>query len=462
MSPRADSRELMSSSSPSERGPARLRMVFGYAAILWVCLCTAGMARAQDASPDVAEAARQARARKVARAAEASQVSSHVYTNDDLQRARILLETGNAATPSSVAARKEDIPPTISKPPATALPAAAEVQDASATESLGEVARRYRREKAAREALRASTIPEVSPFHLDVARPELAEMLPRPAVLKPAAGLAEKSPMAAVKTVAGIGAVKRDPFARPAMAAVPQRTALPAAVIAKRTPSEDGGRKSPINEFVESRSATVVVVASENAKRAREAVAQPLTMNGAAIAPTPRRGSETVGTGIAQPQPLRPSASVALVGRVGEASGISGGTVAIRAGDSLWKLARRYMSSGTRWREWLGSNPEISDPRRLRPGLRLVVPGELDARTRGGPGGTVTGGAQSVTVRTGDSLWMIAAAHYGHGADWPCVAQANVLLHGNEVIHPGQVLLLPAHCPRALSSQLSRQVSPTP
>src|SRR5271165_3521910 len=140
MSPRADSRELMSSSSPSERGPARLRMVFGYAAILWVCLCTAGMARAQDASQDVAEAARQARARKAARAAETSQVSSHVYTNDDLQRARIFPESGDAAAAANVAARKEDIPPTMStSAAATALPAAAEVQDASATESLGEV-----------------------------------------------------------------------------------------------------------------------------------------------------------------------------------------------------------------------------------------------------------------------------------------------------------------------------------
>src|SRR5271165_4745123 len=307
MSPRADSRELMSSSSPSERGPARLRMVFGSAAILWVCLCTAGMARAQDASQDVAEAARQARARKAARAGETSQVSSHVYTNDDLQRGRILPESGDAGALASVAARKKDSPAAMTSSVPAVTPAAGEVRDSSTTESLGEVARRYRREKAAREALRASTIPEVSPFHLDVARPELAEMLPRPAVLKPEAGLAEKSPMAAVKAVAGIGAVKRDPFARPAMAAVPQRTALPAAVIAKRTPSEDGGRKSPINEFVESRSATVVVVASENAKRAREAVAQPLTMNGAAIAPTPRRGIETVGTGIAPRRPLMPS-----------------------------------------------------------------------------------------------------------------------------------------------------------
>src|SRR5271165_612471 len=462
MSPRADSRELMSSSSPSERGPARLRMVFGSAAILWVCLCTAGMARAQDASQDVAEAARQARARKAARAGETSQVSSHVYTNDDLQRGRILPESGDAGALASVAARKKDSPAAMTSSVPAVTPAAGEVRDSSTTESLGEVARRYRREKAAREALRASTIPAESPFHLQVAQPGLAEMLPRPVALQPAAGLQEKSTRTVVKAVAGIGAVKRDPFVRPAMVTVPPRAALAAAVIVKRTTSEDSGRKSPINGLVERRSATVVAVASENAERARKAVAQPPTMKGAAIAPTPRRGVDTVGTGIAPRRPLMPSAGVASVRRVGEASGVSGGTVAIRAGDSLWKLARRYMGRGARWREWLGSNPEISDPRRLRPGLRLVVPGELDARKRGGPGGTVTGGAQSVTVRTGDSLWKIAAAHYGHGADWPCVAQANVLLHGNEVIHPGQVLLLPAHCPRALSSQLSRQVSPTP
>ena len=50
------------------------------------------------------------------------------------------------------------------------------------------------------------------------------------------------------------------------------------------------------------------------------------------------------------------------------------------------------------------------------------------------------------TVVRGDTLWEIAEAYYGNGADWVKIAQANnvsYLANGNPLIVPGQVLTIP-------------------
>ena len=46
----------------------------------------------------------------------------------------------------------------------------------------------------------------------------------------------------------------------------------------------------------------------------------------------------------------------------------------------------------------------------------------------------------SYTVRTGDSLWLIARRKYGNGAFWPTIRDANP---GRHDLHPGDTLLLP-------------------
>ena len=60
-------------------------------------------------------------------------------------------------------------------------------------------------------------------------------------------------------------------------------------------------------------------------------------------------------------------------------------------------------------------------------------------------GGTSGGGPERVTVRQGDTLWSIAAAH-SQGGDVrdavDAIAAANHVEGG--VIHPGQVLIIPA------------------
>jgi nucleoid-associated protein YgaU len=423
----------------SERGFARLRIACGSAAILSVCLCAANVAQAQDASQDVAEAARQARARKAAQAANPSPASSHVYTNDDLQRAQILVKNEASGEPASVEARKRDSPPPVNAPAASASQVSTNgtTQDSASTESLGEVARRYRREKAEREVERASKNPLASPFHMEVAQPALAEISPRRAPTSPvrvaptsiaplriASAPSEKNVKSGADGVAPIATLKRDPFSRPATLTVPRRTNVPTIAIVK--PAE------PISP------AARVVESGAFAKRSASVVPSD-TVKSLAVAPT---------------RSLSPAANAPAVPRTPETARRSDGVVAIRAGDSLWKLSRRYLGGGAYWREWLASNPDVSDPLRLRPGSSLVVPGKHGERSCDKLV-SVSRNARTVVVRQGDSLWKISAGRYGHGAYWACVAQANAQLHGKEMIHPGLVLLLPAACGAGSTSRLS-------
>lgn len=55
--------------------------------------------------------------------------------------------------------------------------------------------------------------------------------------------------------------------------------------------------------------------------------------------------------------------------------------------------------------------------------------------------------AQTVfyTVEKGDTLWKIAASHYGNGAKYPAIFEANKpMLDHPDKIYPGQMLRIPA------------------
>jgi len=123
------------------------------------------------------------------------------------------------------------------------------------------------------------------------------------------------------------------------------------------------------------------------------------------------------------------------------ATALNAAKIRIQPGDSLWKLARRHLGSGFRWNELLASNPNISDPNHIQPGALLVVP-TTDLRPRVQP--------SSITIGSGDSLWKLAASHFGSAAAWPCIAQANPQLHDANRLRPGQILILPASCARPL------------
>lgn len=97
----------------------------------------------------------------------------------------------------------------------------------------------------------------------------------------------------------------------------------------------------------------------------------------------------------------------------------------VKAGDNLWNIATAYLGSGARYPEIMQLNGLTSHV--IYPGMQLRLP---------------AGAQREYTVARGDSLWKIARVYLGDGARYPEIMQLNGLT--SHVIHPGQVLKLPA------------------
>ncbi|MBI2818983.1 MAG: LysM peptidoglycan-binding domain-containing protein, partial [Acidobacteria bacterium] len=115
--------------------------------------------------------------------------------------------------------------------------------------------------------------------------------------------------------------------------------------------------------------------------------------------------------------------------------------VRVSSGDSLWKIARRYLGDGNQWREIASANPEIADPNLIQVGQQIRLPGESDA---------VAVATNQVRVQAGDSLWKLAQAQWGNGQAWSCIAESNPQIQDFSKIYPGQTLALPATCSLAI------------
>jgi nucleoid-associated protein YgaU len=418
---------------PTRRGPVQAHILWCALALFFACFPCALPSNAQDTqdNPDVAEAARQEKARKPAE----SKQQSHVYTNDDLQKPHILSEQDRAR----VEARKKSAPPPQTLEPAPSLDA----NDDSPAESLGEVARRYRREKAANFAEQASRPKPPSPFPMDLSQPTFAAPAPvGPPLSSPYADapLAPIAPPAtASKPRLGLAPLKRDPFSRPALSPslrVPNPGPAPLILApVKPSPVAPSAAVPVLPKRPDVASPTFAVVPVPAAKPAPVVPPPPL----ARIAPAkPLRISPASASPSIPPAP--PASSVAPA--ISHDSKIT-----VRPGDSLWKLSRRFLGAGSRWEDWLSVNPGLLDARLIQPGMILVVP----------RGAAPTSSALAkVLVRQGDSLWKIALTHYGNGAEWQCIATANSALGDPDQIYPGQVLVLPAACSSAQISRVSR------
>jgi nucleoid-associated protein YgaU len=276
---------------------------------------------AQD--QDAAEAARQQQAQK----SQQPTTPQHVYTDEDLKRARIL-------TPGDkklAKARRKELPaptPAAKKPPAV---------DATPPESLGEFARRYRKEKAAREAEAAAAKKAPAPFRIELPSSTFAE---------------------------------------------PKRPVAPLRAPSSAAPS----RMSPFS-------------------------------------PRPTMPSPTSPAPPVNPSTLVPSREFQQL--------------QVRPGDSLWRMARRYLGDGARWQELLSLNPGLAaHPDSLAAGSTVIVPAAAVSRT-------VRGSPLTITVQHGDSLWSLARVHLGRGSDWHRLAHANPQISDYLHLQVGSQLQLP-------------------
>jgi len=293
---------------------------------------------AQD--QDVAEAARQQQAQKSQQPAP----PRHVYTDEDLKRSHILTPEDKKLAE----AHRKELP--AAKSPAI---------DATnpLPESLGEVARRYRKEKAERDAETAAAKIKKGPA------PFRVELPPTTTLAEP------KRPVA--------------PLRGPSAATRP----LPVA------PSLD---------------------------------------------PTHRAAAPSSRVSPFSPRPAMPSYA-------STESNVNPRTVVrsrefqqlkVRSGDSLWRMARRYLGDGARWQELLSLNPGLAaHPDDLAAGSTVIVPA-LASKTVHGP-------SQAITVQAGDSLWSIARDHLGRGSNWPRLAHANPQVSDYLHLQVGSQLQLP-------------------
>jgi nucleoid-associated protein YgaU len=385
----------MSRTPLSRRAPSRS---LGLCVLLVLCASTSLLplpSRAQDAQ-DVAEAARQEKTRKAAQ----QKKEAHVYTNEDLKHSQILTQQDR----SRVEARKNNSPAT----PATAAKPTVNAENNSAPESLGEAARRYRRQKLENsQAAEAAKRQPPSRFPMDLSQPSYA------APARPIAPLVSPSshPRQTAKPLPRIAPTRRDPFSRQSFPPAPrdERAILSPNLSAPPKPSislSDVAPHAPTTRVTPSAAAPKLLLPSK-------------------------------------PSPALPSLSPHTAPVAPIANNLSNAkAILIQPGDSLWKLARRHLGRGSRWNEFLASNPTISDPHHLQPGSLLVVPA-TELRSRVQP--------SSITIHSGDSLWKIAASQLGSGVSWPCIAQANPQLRDANRLRPGQILVIPLSCARHLS-----------
>ena len=319
---------------------------------------------------DVAEAARQEQARK-------SEAPKHVYTDDDLRKSRILTTEDQA----KVEARKRQQERKAEE--AKAQPQQPSDQAAQA-ESLGEIARRLRREKAARETEEAAKKSYTS-FPYEV---------PQPATAEP------KASVTRIETVPP-NLSKRPDFGDAIRPSAPQKTARA---------GESRGRVSPFQPRTRMEAAPGIKVS---------AVPSTLPVSAATPAVSPAISRPVVEH---TPEPgFKP--------------------VTVQHGDSWWKLAAIYLGSGSRWRELRGWNPEIGGAAELlKSGATVLVP---DRESRGGalrPAGQPT----QLRLKQGDTLWSLAREHLGRGSAWTCLANGNPQIRDYRRMKIGTVVELPS------------------
>lgn len=97
------------------------------------------------------------------------------------------------------------------------------------------------------------------------------------------------------------------------------------------------------------------------------------------------------------------------------------------AGDTLWKIAERFLGYGPRYEEIMRLNKLTSDM--IYPGQILKIRSEQH------------NSPEYYTVQKGDTLWKIAQNHLGNGNRYTEIMRANNLKNGN--LRVGQALLIP-------------------
>jgi nucleoid-associated protein YgaU len=348
---------------------------------------------------DVAEVGRQAQARKH----QQTKHKNHVYTEEDLKRARILTREDQEL----LAAKKRD----------AVLPGAevATTLDAQTLEHLplGDVARMYR----AMKEFNHSQTGELAEYHLPVTNTALAYakpefVAPRPTAVEPTTHNAPAAPL----------------FPNPNLNAPRSNTllVLPTPIVPAPTPNRTAASHAvSISRTIATKTMFAVSKPNTPVSVAHEIPVAPVLANPEVVSlPAPGFVAPT-----AQPALVAPSISNASAPR----------SIIVKYGDSLWKLAQINLGDGHRWHELAAINPTIVNPEHILPGTPINIAATV-------PVAPTAPNDSNVTVRRGDSLWKIAQKKLGFGGFWGCIAKANPVIQDANLIYAGQILAVPEAC----------------
>jgi nucleoid-associated protein YgaU len=183
---------------------------------------------------------------------------------------------------------------------------------------------------------------------------------------------------------------------------------------------------------------------------------------------TPSTSTVAANTAPAFQAPTRPPVATPTEKRADKSdakgSSTSGPAYTVKKGDVLGKIAEATLGSSKRWKEIASLNPGV-DPDRLTIGavLRLPVGAEGGApsvaTTRTSTAAAPRAGA-GYTIRTGDSLWVIAERELGDGSRWAEIAALNPTLDADKLI-VGRAITLPDGRSAPRSAAVAQNARPT-
>jgi nucleoid-associated protein YgaU len=120
---------------------------------------------------------------------------------------------------------------------------------------------------------------------------------------------------------------------------------------------------------------------------------------------------------------------------------LAAGTVAVRKGDTLGAIAERVLGSAEEWPRLVKANPGV-DPKRLKPGQVLVVPGAVPRNPPSVAGSA--GSTRRYEVGRNDTLEKISLRFYGTRTRWIDILEANRAAIGSpERLQVGTTLQIP-------------------
>ncbi len=114
-------------------------------------------------------------------------------------------------------------------------------------------------------------------------------------------------------------------------------------------------------------------------------------------------------------------------------------THVVVSGEILSDIALKYYKSSKLWKKIADANPTV-DPRNLQVGQKLIIPGM--AAKSADPTVVTAAGERTYTVKSGDTLYVVAKKELGSASRWKEIEKLNNISSSD--LHVGQVIKLPA------------------